>query len=811
LIRRLILTAALGAAATAAMRPSPLRAQDPGASAPRIDSIEVTGIRRVTLETVLNTAGIPLRTPIGIRDIQRAIRALNSLGQFDDVLIGRRAGEAGEEILVINVRERPMLAGWVIRGAEKVSEGTVRDRVTLLPGRPLDPAALAVSAVRIDSLYEDEGYYLARVEALVLPQDPETSAVRVVFDIEEGRRVAIAAVRIDGNTSFSDGDIVKRMRSKPEGFWWFQRGEYSEASLREDVEQRLPEFYGSNGFMDFRVVRDTVEVEPGTGKATLVVEVDEGRPYRVGSVTVEGNRFFSSDFVLGMNPFQARRPTGVSCFFRRCDDPGVIWFDRTAWDEATQRLRTAYANEGYIYAEVQPAIEPAAPGDSLDPAPVVNLVWRINEQRPAIINRIDIVGNDVTHERIIREAIVVLPGDVFAQDRIIRSYQNISNLNFFAQPLPFPDSRPANEEGDIDLIFRVEERHTGSVNFGASVGQGTGVGGFLGLEEPNLFGQGKRGRLQWQFGQNINDFNLSYSDPQLFGSRVSGTIELNNSRVRYTIADLGRIYSRGAQVQFGFPLPRSRYSRLFVSAAVDWERYTGGSQAISQSALRCTNCFRTALGAQFVRDTRIDLPFPTGGSYHQVGLNFNGPFGTGTATFQKLDLEGRWYTQVGRIGGTQTVGGVKFVLGLTSKAGFVIGNPGPFFRQLYAMGGTQFGIPLRGYEEFAITPTGFDPTATGGGVPRSSFGRSYFATTAEFGVRLSQMIYLNAFYDAGNVWATAGGFNPTRLFRGAGFGVSLITPLGPLGLDLAHGFDKVDFAGRPAPGWKLHFRIGNFF
>ena len=788
------------------MRPGLLHAQEPP-QAPRVDSVEVVGNTRVTTQTILNTAGIPIRSPISIRDIQRAMRALFGLGQFNDVTIARRSGDAGEEILIITVAERPVLASWVVRGADKVSEGQVRDRVTLTSGRPLDPAALALSQLAIDSMYEAQGYYLAKVENEIQPLD--SNQVRVIFDIEEGRRVAIAQVRIDGNVSFRDEDIVKQMRSRPEGFFWFQQGEYSDVSLREDVEQRIPDFYGEFGYVDFRIVRDTLEVEPGSGKATLVIEVDEGRPYRVGSVTVEGNRYFSAEQILTLNPFVARQRSGVTCLFRRCNDSTIAWFDRSAWDEATTRLKTNYANEGYIYADVQAVVEPA-PQDSLSgEIPVVNLVWRINESRPAIINRIEIVGNDVTHERIIREAIVVLPGDVFAQDRIIRSYQNISNLNFFQQPMPFPDTRPANEEGDIDLIFRVEEKHTGSVNFGASVGQGTGVGGFLGLEEPNLFGEGKRGRLQWQFGRNINDFNLSYSDPQLFGSRVSGTIELNNSRVRYTVADLGRIYNRGMSLQFGFPLPRSRYSRLFVTGAVDWERYTGTASQLS--GLQCRNCFRTVFGASLLRDTRIDLPFPTGGSYHQVATNFNGPFGTGTATFQKFDLEGRWYTQVGRLGGTQTVGGVKLVLGLTAKAGFVTGNPGPFFRQLYSMGGTQFGIPLRGYEEFAITPAGFNPNAGGSGVDRSAFGRSYFATTAEFGVRLSQMIYVSSFYDAGNVWATAGGFNPTRLFRGAGFGVSLITPLGPIGLDLAYGFDALNRAGEPAPGWKLHFRIGNFF
>ena len=109
---------------------------------------------------------------------------------------------------------------------------------------------------------------------------------------------------------------------------------------------------------------------------------------------------------------------------------------------------------------------------------------------------------------------------------------------------------------DVDIVFRVEERRTGNINFGASLGQGTGVGGFLGLEEPNLFGRGKRGKLQWQFGKNINDFTLSYTDPAIRESRISGTISLFDSRARYTIGDLGRRKQTGGTRPVRLPVPR---------------------------------------------------------------------------------------------------------------------------------------------------------------------------------------------------------------------------------------------------------------
>src|SRR5205085_4574668 len=127
-----------------------------------------------------------------------------------------------------------------------------------------------------------------------------------------------------------------------------------------------------------------------------------------------------------------------------------------------------------------------------------------------------------------------------------------------------PDVRPANEQGDIDIVFHVKEKKTGNVNFGASVGQGTGVGGFIGFDQPNLFGMCKRGSLQWQFGRYINDFNLSYTDPRIAESRVSGTVTAYHTRSRFIVGSLGRTTRAGAQVRFGFPVPGSRWTRLFV-------------------------------------------------------------------------------------------------------------------------------------------------------------------------------------------------------------------------------------------------------
>jgi outer membrane protein insertion porin family len=348
------------------------------------------------------------------------------------------------------------------------------------------------------------------------------------------------------------------------------------------------------------------------------------------------------------------------------------------------------------------------------------------------------------------------------------------------------------------------------------VGQGYGVGGFIGFDQPNLFGMCKRGSLQWQFGQYINDFSLSYTDPRIKQSQVTGSITAYNRQSRFIIGDLGRTIQTGGDLRFGFPVMGSRWTRLFVDYGGEKVRYgssglvgTVGCSGGSNNA----NCFRSSVGVTLDRDTRLDLPFPSVGVHQSISSSFNGgPLG-GSAAFQRYVAEMKSYSTLATFGGDQPgSAAIKLVFGLSARAGALFGNPGPFFvSQSFSLGGVQYGEPLRGYEEFSITPKGYLAGTDTYSATRSSFGNAFYTNTAELGLRFNQQLYIDAFYDAGNIWERPRDFNPTRLFRGAGFGASLVTPLGPLGIDLGYGFDRVDAFGRKAPKWQVHFKFGQIF
>jgi outer membrane protein insertion porin family len=798
----LSLLAVLCAAAAAGAQESPVAGR---CATP--DALAFRGSTRTAESALRAETGITPGTPLNYRDVQRAVKNLFATGQFDDVrAICEISADGSRTTLVFDLRERPLLSDIAVRGVERLSSGDVRDRIELLVARPVDPAQVAHAVARIDSLYESKGYYLARVKV-----DTTLSGgnAKLTFNIDEGHRLAVSGVRVSGAKSVPPRTVVKAMKTKPEGFLWWRKGEFDEDKYQGDLTERIPGLYANRGFIDARVIRDTLLIDRARGKALVDLGIDEGPRYRVGSFEPTGSTRFSRDEIVRFYPFgdqgKSLRET-VTGLLRRSDGQNGEIFDRGKWEDATRNVQQAYANEGYIYATVTPVVERTRGADSV---PVVNLRWDIEERQPAIVNRVEILGNDVTTEACIREQIFVLPGDVFNQDLLIRSYHNIANLGFFETPLPPPDTRQANERGDVDIVFRVKEKRTGSVNFGASVGQGTGVGGFIGFEQPNLFGLCKKGSLQWQFGRYINDFNLSYTDPAIQQSRISGTASAYHSQTRFIIQGLGRQVRTGGQLQFGFPVPRSRFARLFVSYG--GERVDYGDQGVLGTA-NCHNCFRSTLGVTLNHDTRIDMPFPSAGANQSLTAQFNGgPLG-GSAAFQRYTGEMRSYATLAQFGGGRPGGSaIKVVTGLSTRAGVLFGNAGPFYLQRFSLGGVQFGEPLRGYEEFSITPRGYVP---GGGqftAQLESFGNAFFTTTAELGLRFGPQLYLNAFYDAGNIWARAQDFDPTRLFRGAGIGASLITPLGPLGLDLGYGFDRRDANGRPAPKWQLHFRLGQFF
>jgi outer membrane protein insertion porin family len=349
----------------------------------------------------------------------------------------------------------------------------------------------------------------------------------------------------------------------------------------------------------------------------------------------------------------------------------------------------------------------------------------------------------------------------------------------------------------------VVEKQTGSINFGTSVGGGVGLSGFIGYEQPNLFGQAKSGTLRWDFGRFLNSFEIGYTDPALMQSRVSGSLSLFNSRDRFFQFASGRRKRIGATTRFGFPVQGSLFTRAFLGYSISKTTYELFADEDDASLFGRPPGVQSQLSLGLTRQT-LDHPiFPSVGSRQNLTVELNGGLLGGDGQFTRVLTDGQWWLPVGRLGGGEGLtGGLRMSMGLTVRGGAVFGNVDAFPFDRFWMGGVQFGQSVRGYDETSITPLGYFPELSASIRDIDRLGNAFISFTSTFAMRPSDQISLNLFYDAGNVYARPGDFDPTRLFRGAGFGVQLVTPFGPIGLDYAYGFDK------PDPGWQLHFRMG---
>jgi outer membrane protein insertion porin family len=803
----LVLGAALTLAGPVVPAPSPstLHAQVPEGAGGGVvvDSVMVEGARFLEPAVIIGTFGLPLGERVTYLEIQEGQKRLWATGLFQDLeVLARGDPEVGEPvILTLRVEERPRVRRVEFTGLENLTERAVRDSIGFRTGEPYSPDRMIRARRFIQEELAGKGIPFARVEATERPVPDREGEIDLVLEVTEGHRVAIAQVEFEGNDAFTDSELRRAMSTRPEGFWWFRTGQFLEAALEEDLREGLPTFYASHGFLDFQILSDTLLIDPVTGKGRLEIAVEEGPQYRVASFEVSGNRRFPTPQLEQYYTAEEGgllRALGIGR--DRQDGPQV--FDQSAFQDATRRVGELYRNQGYLYAQVNPVIDRRPPAEG-ETHPTVALRWEIAEAQPAYIRRINIVGNTFTHDRIIREQIALLPGQLYSEADILRSYQAISGLGFFETPLPFPDIQPDPETGDVDITFQVTEQQTGSINFGTAMGGYEGVSGFIGYEQPNLFGQAKAGSLRWDFGRFQSNFQLSYTDPSLRQSRISGSISLFDGRDRFFSFATGERKRRGFLTRFGIPVPGSLNTRIFAGYSLSRTEYRL-AQGVDDTSL-----FGQPPGTQSqvslgIRRRTINHPiFPSVGSEQSWTTEFNGGFLGGDGEFTRHLAEGTWWVPVGQFGGGSPGSRpIVLALGLRAKGGAVVGDVTRFPFDRFWLGGVQFGEPLRGYEETTITPVGYFPRGSGQVTDIQRLGDAFLTVGAEYAVRLNDNISVSTFYEAGNVWRNIREVDPTRMRRGAGLGVQLVTPFGPIGLDYAYGFDKT------VPGWQLHFRMG---
>jgi len=728
-----------------------------------VKSVAIEGNVQVSVDKIRRVVQVETGDRYEESRVQEAVKRLFETKQFSYVEAYQEDTQFPDSVaLFIRVREYPKVEDVRFEGNEHVEKEDLEKAISAKKGTFVRPALVDRDAEAIGDLYREKGYYRVSV-ADTVTVDPESKTRVLVYRVDEGEKVSVQHVDFIGARILDSDDLRKIMKTKEDR--WYRGGDFKPKEFEED-KQRILDFYRSNGFLDAEVGDVQMDFSDRGRHLDLFISVREGMQYRVGDMTWKGNELFADSVISRLVTMKNGEVFDDSEFTRNRDD-----------------IIGMYADDGYIYCTVNPL--KTVRGN------VVDVDFDITEGKPAHVREINIVGNTKTYEEVIRRELVLAPGDVFLRSRLIRSLREVFDLGFFAGPPQVIPGRP-DENGDIDITLKVEEKPAGQFRLGAGFSQLNRVSGFIGVQEPNFLGRGLRAGLDWEFSRYRQNVNLSLTDPWFRGTPTEVTVDVYNYLQNQVSQQFYSDRRTGGSLRVGRPFPWFDYTSVFGRYSYERVELSDFSPGYVGSLRTTAWPQRTSsVGFTILRNS-TDSPFhPSFGTRTVFNARWSGGVLGGDVNFQRYELDFQWYNPLFW----------RFVLEVRNEFGALDGHSSPLqvpdYEKFRLGGNRHYG--LRGYDFYEVVPRG-NPQYIG--------GRFMQITTFEVSFPLSApTVYGLFFFDGGNTWNS---FQDATLFdlrKGVGIGIRIELPmLGTVGLDYGYGIDKVGGAD-----WEPHITFGNIF
>ena len=779
---------------------SPLHAQPTEeSSGPIIKDIavETVGAPSISEDRVLANLATKVGKPYSERTAEQDVRALYQTGGVSNVRIFAEPLGDGVKVTVL-LQGRPVVEEVIVEGAQDIPLNRVRRDLEVKPGDVVNEEKIELDRQKILSLYEDRNYSDVNVQYRV-EEIPGKNRARVIFAITEGPKLIVKKIVFNGNDSVLSKDLRAVMKTKPLDILTFfnKSGRLTPSQVEED-RAAIRTIYQNRGFADVDVAQ--IETQPlEKGGVELVVNITEGTQYRVNNIAVDGVNIVPPGEVsnlLKMNAGQLFTPKGMS--------------------EDIKAMRDFYGSRGYVDMTIVPEVLPAGPG-------AVNLTYRLEEGVQSYINLVNVQGNTRTQDRVIRRELAVKPGEVYDTTLVDVSKKRLENLNYFSRVETQPTDTVVPGRKDLNVI--VEEKRTGSFNFGAGFSTIDSLIGFAEIQQsnfdvtnwPNFTGGGQRFRIRAQYGILRQDFVASLTEPWFLGFKLSAGAE-----VYYRNADfLSNVY---AQENAGFALQTRQQVWRALSARTEYrfERVViydlgddlyndfygpdgvfGGSSSNGQYGPVIKDSagtyYKSAVTSSLVWDTRDSLFLTRKGELLELtGFIAGGPLG-GTVQDYGISLEGSKYFSLPWDMIFMTKGQLAVVDGWgggESNEDDGYGNGVPIFDRLYLGGANN----MRGFNFREVGPVDVDDNPIG--------GNSLAYVTLELTFPIISRVRGAVFTDAGFVNPDAYDFGSSGANVDVGVGLRLDLPIGPIRVD--YGIPVIYDSWNGPPG-KFNFNIGYQF
>lgn len=730
-------------------------------------AVDYVGPESISRERVLANLKTKVGDTYSERLAEEDVKTLFATGDVANVRIFAQPQDDGVKVTVL-LQGRSTVTEVLIEGATVVSPDRLRKELTYKVGDRLSEEQVEKSRQAMLELYQDRNYGDATITSKI-ETDDRSGDSRVIYTVGEGTKQVVKRISFNGNDSVLAKDLRKAMKTKTANLLsiFTKSGRLVPAQLQDDRDA-IRSVYQNRGFADVQVT-DVQVVPLGGDGIELVYTVVEGVQFSVAQLNLDGVNITTPDELkakLQMSDGSLYTPKGMT--------------------EDMKTLRDFYGTQGYIEANIIPEISPVGPGR-------VNLTYRIDEGTQSYINLVNIQGNTRTKDHVIRRELAVTPGDVYDTVLVDVSKQRLDNLNYFSQVQTVPSDTMIPGRKDLNVI--VEEKKTGSFNFGAGFSTIDSLVGFAEMQQtnfdlfgwPSFVGGGQRLRIRAQYGIERADAVLSFTEPWFLGQQLSLGTEFFYREASF----LSPLYN---QSNYGGAIQLRKPFGQFVAANVEYKLegidiFDIANDAPEQISSQQGLYTRSAVSAGLSYDTRDNLFLTRRGTYlNLTGFVAGGGLG-GDVQDYGISLEGSQHVLLpwdfiflfrGQLATVNSWGG----------AGDV-----PIFDRLWLGGANN----LRGFDFREVGPNQ-DGDYYGG----NSLGYMTFELTFPVMSRVRGAVFTDWGFVNSPSWNfDAGGYNADY-----GLGIRLDLPIGPIRID--YGIPFVSDAYNGGSG-KIQFNIGYQF
>lgn len=733
-----------------------------------VNSIDVTyaGPQTIAKDRVLANMRTKVGQPYSETTVGEDIRGLYATGKVQNVRIYGEPKGNGVHVQVI-IQTRALITQIEIDGAQKLSAKAIRAQIKFKLPAAADADKLEDGREAISDYYQRKGFTAATVELRVVNNE-EKGTARAVYTINEGEKGAIRAIRFEGNTHFSDRKLRSQMKTKAKTLLYFvdKSGRLDQTQLQQDLDS-IREFYQDHGYIDIAIPE--VRQEHNKRGMTIVIVVKEGIQYHVRKLSFSGQQATDEKrlrAVVKMKEGSVYSPKGL--------------------EDDTKAMNDGYGAGGFVDVDIQPQGNPAGPG-------LVDLSYDIKEGDRSFVERINIVGNTRTQDKVIRREILVSPGDIYNTVRVDVSKKRLENLNYFDRVETFPQD--TGIPGRKDLLVQVDEKRTGSLQFGAGYSTIDSIIGFVEFSQsnfditnwPSFTGAGQKFRVRAQFGSERQDYSVSLSEPYFLGYHLSlgGELFYHDADFLSTVYD-ERDY--GFSVNARTPLSAFTYIDLTYRLE-DIEIYditTTDAAILSQEGSQ----IKSEITPSFVYDTRDNVFLTRHGHRVSITPHIAGGFLGGDVQTYGFDAEASQYFLF-PLDNILLLNGEVAVIDTWGS-----GTQVPIFDRLFLGGAND----LRGFDYRDVAPTDSQGDQLG--------GQTLARFTIEETFPIIPKVRFATFFDAGFVNVDSYDFGSSNLADDVGIGLRLDLPIGPLRIDYGFPIQKGQSNDH---GGRFNFNVGYQF